>query len=388
MPTPTPPTTPTNSTGGGLVPEFPSGWDLLQSALSGAVESLTSGVASLIDMFHYSLLTLPAVGNPTAPATWATPEDPYWIAVAAVYGMLAGFVFPLVWGVGLFNIGVPRGLDRRTRTIQLVKAAGLIIAGWPLLQFWLHFWNEATLLFAPSGAELLSTPGSTAKLGVGVALGVLLLAYNAVVILVGLLIHLMFILLTFVFVALWPLSIGLYFTDNFALKSAGVSGITGMLLLSLLQFVKGVLLRLIYEFPLNVGEPKTAITFLLIAVGVTLAFVGVPYFGLKRLLPRTIVSAGGRHGRSSRHQERMAGLRDRAPSGSDLRERVADVSSDAKSRLARRDGGSGTDSELRSRSFRGRRNHNRGGDSYQRQVRRGRDEDTRTRSMNDRTNGK
>lgn len=325
----------------GPVFEFPSGWDLLEDALAGAVESLATGVASLVDTFHYHLLTLPAAGNPADPSTWVPPSDPYWQAALLIYGLLSAFLLPLVWAVGWFNVGYPRGVRRRERLKSLALAFVLIVAGWTLLQAWFHLWNVAALAFAPSGESFMATPGNAAKLGVGVVLGLVLLATKAVVILVGLGIHLLFVFLTFVFVALWPLSVALYASDVFAVETMGTAGIAGTLLLGPLQFVKALVLRLIFEFPLDAGAPETATTFLLVVIGVFLAFVGIPYFGLKRLLPRSIVAAGRRAGRTSTDR---VGLRDRAPSGAALRRRVAAVSVPKRpttSRLGRRDGGAG-----------------------------------------------
>jgi hypothetical protein len=366
-------TTAPGAGGGGDV--FPGGWELLSGALTGLLESFADGVAALVDLFHYHLLTLPAAGEPTAPATWGTFDDPYWIAVATVYGMLTAFVLPLVWGVGWFNVGFARGVARRERVKDVAKAVGLIVGGWPLLMFWLHFWNEAALAVAPSGAEFLSTPGDATKLGVGVALGIALLAYNALIVLAGLFLHLLFVLLTFVFVALWPVSVGLYLSDVFVVETMGNAGITGTLLLSPLQFAKAVLLRLIFEFPLEVSEPETAVSFILIAVGVTLAFVGIPYFGLKRLLPRSIVATGGRLGTRRRRRDRMDQLQQRVPSGADLKARVEEVSSGVGSRLSRRGGSDGGSAlQARSRS---------GGSSGSGQTR-GEDTRTRTRTLKQR----
>ena len=334
--------------GGGSGGEWlPNGWELLRGALTGALRDFTDGVAGLVDLFNRSLLTLPAVGSATDPATWVQPHDPFWIAVSVVYTMLSAFVLPMVWGVGWFNVAYPRGVQRQERLKSFVTAFVLILCGWTLLQGWFHFWNEATVAFAPSGDEFLSTPGNATKLGLGVVLGVAILLWNALVILGGLLLHLFFVLLTFVFVALWPLSVGLYATDFFAVDAMGASGIMGTLLLGPLQFVKGVILRLIFEFPLDVQQPETATTFILIIIGVMVAFIGVPYFGLKRLLPRSIIAAGGRVGTKGRHQsqDRIQQLQERVPSGQALREKVR-----ANSRLGTRGESQSTGSSLQSRT--------------------------------------
>lgn len=330
--------------GGGVLPD---GWELLRGAMEGALQSIADGVQALLDAFNYHLLTLPAAGEATAPATWTGLDDPYWIAVATVYGMVSAFVLPLVWGVGWFNVGYPRGVARRERLKNVTLAVGFIVAGWPFLQLWLHFWNQAALAFAPSGAELLSTPGNTAKLGIGVALGFLLLLSKAIIVLAGLLIHAGFVLLTFVFVALWPLSVGLYLIDAPVVDAIGKASVTGTLMLSPLQFIKALVLRVLFELPLKVDEPATLMTFVLIVIGVFLAFVGIPYYGLKRLLPRTIVSAGRRQ--RQRRREHMDSLRDRAPSASELKDRVGATVSGAGSRLGRR-GGGGDGSTLQSRT--------------------------------------
>lgn len=321
--------------GGGLLG---SGWDLLAGALEGFVESLADGVGVLVDIFHGRLLTLPASGVAGDPSTWVPPSDPYWQAAFIVYAMLSVFVLPLIWSVGWFNVGFPRGGRRRDRLKTLALAFVLIVAGGVFLQAWIHLWNEAALAFAPSSEEFLATPGSTAKLGLGVALGAALLFFKAIVVLAGLVIHALFVILTYLFVAVWPLSVGLYATGVWPLDGMGTAGITGTLVLPILQFAKALVLRLVFEFPLDATDPATAWTFVLVLVGVTVAFVAIPYVGLKRLLPRMIVAAGGRAGQ--RGGQRVSELRERAPSSSELRERLSVVQTRENSRLGRRAPGS------------------------------------------------
>lgn len=371
---------------------FPSGWELLRGAIAGAVSDFADGVGAVVDVFNRSFLTLPASGTSTQPLTWVPPEDPFWVAAFTVYMMLSAFVLPMVWGVGWFNVALPRGQRRADRAKSFATAFALIVAGFTFLMMWFHFWNEASLAFAPSGGEFMRTPGNVTKLGVGVILGAVLLVYQSIVVLAGVVLHLTFVVLTFVFVALWPLSVGLYVTDFFAVETMGASGIMGTLALGPLQFAKALVLRLVFQFPLSLTDPDTVVTFILVAIGVTIAFVGIPYFGAKRLLPRSIIAAGGRVGTKGGQspRNRLNDLQERVPSGKDLQQQISSIQR-SDSVLGRR--GSGTGSSLQSRarnlSSRASSGFGRGGGrsrtgSEDTRARTGSHPDTRTRINSDR----
>jgi hypothetical protein len=297
------------------------GWALVEGALVGFVEDLGDGVAGLIDTFNRSLLTLPAPGEPGDGGSWEPPSDPFWEASFTVYWSLVVLILPLVWIVGWLNVGLPRGRSRRERFRTLLIALVGLLAGWVILAAWFHLWNTAALNFAPSGDELLATPGDVTKFGVGVVVGVALLATKATVVLIGLAVHLAFVMLTYVLVALWPLFVGLYALDLWPVSPLGTAGIAATLILAPIQFIKALVLRLVYEFPLEVTEPETAATFLLIVVGVLLAFVLIPYYGLKYLTPQAIVASGGQLSTADA-AERMHRYRDRVPSGEQIRSRM------------------------------------------------------------------
>jgi len=112
------------------------------------------------------------------------------------------------------------------------------------------------------------------------------------------------------------------------------------------QFIKAVVLRLVFEFPLNPSEPESVITVFFILAGVTTAFFIIPWFGLKRLMPRSIMSMGRQHVGSGSKVEQLT---DRAPSGRELTERVREVSTPSSgARLSGRDG-AGSTGNLRAR---------------------------------------
>lgn len=348
------------SGGGGWLSDVPDPWEMFTEILAGILAAITDAVAALIDQFSWSLLTLPAAGDSGDPATWlmGVADDPYWQALITVYVLSTGVGVPIVWGVGWFNVAVPRGHRRRERLLALGKMLGAILAGWFLLQFWFHFWNEATMLFAPSGEEFLSTPGNAAKFGGGLAaIAGFVMTGNSIFILIGVLIHAVFIFLTFALVGLFPISVTLHYSEVPVIQTIGTSTVVVTLLLHPLQFVKGALLRVLFELPLSPSDPETLFSFVLIVVGVAVAFVGVPLMGLKRLLPRTIIGAG--LGQMHGGRAKMSDLRERAPSRSELVANIRNVTGDtnaAKSKLGHRGGSTtGTGSSLQSRARRNRR---------------------------------
>lgn len=337
-PTPTPNGTAPNGTGE-VLPGFEiNGWDLLVQAMAGFVDSLAAGTAALVDQLEVNFLTLPAAGEPANPATWQPPSDPFFQATFTVYWTLAVLALVLVWAIGWFNVAVPRGASRRQRLKTLSVALIGILAGWTLLMAWYHLWNVAALNIAPEGSEFVQTPGSSLKLGIGIVLGLVLLAVKAIVVIIGIVVQMAFVVLTYTFIAFWPFAVGLYATGLFPLAPMGRAWITAAAILPLIQFVKAGVLRLIFEFPLNLDAPETGATFLLTIVGILVAFVVIPWYSLKYLVPQTIVSAGGQVQTGA--EDRMNKYRDRAPSSEDLKATMAGRGREMKSRLGDRDIGS------------------------------------------------
>ena len=353
-PTPATPNAPADGGGSGLldgiIPEgFPSGWDLFVSFLEGVVDAIVAALVGVIDQFNINFMTLPVSGSWSNPAAIGVPTDPFWIGIYLVYGLLAVPSLMVAWGVGVFGIAVPRNLTRQERTIRLAKALVLIIAGFQLLQLWNLSWNTIALAFAPSGTEFMADPGNAAKLGIGVAAGLFVIAVKGVVLLVGIAIHVTFMFLTYLTVALWPLTIMLYFSEFFVTESAGIATMATTLLLTPIQAGKAIILRVLFELPLLIDNPATLLSFGFIFAGVFLAFVYLPWKALRKLVPHTIISAGGRYGRESASAASKAASN--VPGGQELRERVARVAPAAGSTSLRQ---RARDTSLRSRDRDGR----------------------------------
>lgn len=328
--------------------------------LTGILQVIINTAQSLIDVFNRSLLTIPACGVIDNPVTWMVggSSDPYCVAMSGVYLSSLAFILPFFWLKGWFRIGIPGRKRRSQRALEFGAYLVLFMVLFGLINGWNHLWNGASLIFAPSGEEFLSTPGNTAKFGAGLAAVVgLLMAGKGIVIIIGLVIHAVFVVLAYALLALSPVSVMLHYSEVPVASKIGTGAIVATLVLGPLQWTKSAILRVLFSLPIQPENPETLFSFFIIFIGVGIAIVLVPYEGLKRMVPRTIVGVG-MGGLKTASSSAESKIRERAPSKSQVQATLSREDSNnarSKGRLSSRGGNSGSAETVSSRRVKRRR---------------------------------
>jgi len=294
-----------SSSGGSVLPDLGSPvpdlgldldpWKFVAGMILGVTSSVASGVAGLLDLFNEFMFGVPAPGERTDPGTWTDPQNGNWPGVWTMYWLWASIgVLLLVLAWMLAHADGDRRQQRRLQT-DVLGALALIVGGFPLVALCLHLGDALALAFAPSGSELLATPGDVGKLGLGVAVGAAILLINAGVIGVALLIVLAQHFALLALAAFWPLFVALRAVPVGALRSMGNIGISAFVALIIIKVLQGAVLRLLYVMTWDVGEGGALVVGLLATVvGLLIAFIGLPYAGFKKVVPGAAMVMGGR----------------------------------------------------------------------------------------------
>ncbi|WP_330633623.1 hypothetical protein [Halocatena halophila] len=302
------------------------------------------GVGGFVDSFHWVMLTVPAPGDVTEPTTWfpqnqlgvsgtntqaeipsnqsdgnqtqqsnetaneslnvgardeRRPPDEmqsgsWWPVVWGIYGGFTGLVGLPIAVSGIYawsNTSSPREKDKRLKRVGVMIV--MIVGGVVFIPLILHLVNSLALGIVPNGGEFLKTPGDFTKLGLGLVLGVALVLLEGGLIIIGLIVLFIQWVLMYFVVAVWPLAAVCLGSNNRYLKPYGhtiFSIFAGLLILKLIQ---AIWLRFIYELPLSFGNPGSSLLTLgTITVGVLLAFIHLPLYSVRNLLPQVVTTLG------------------------------------------------------------------------------------------------
>jgi hypothetical protein len=338
------------------LPDVPGPVKAAKDIYRAAVNGLSSAAADFIDGFHWVVLHLPAPGKPTDPTTWfpdaATPlnasnntvaangsatanttvaangtsgannatgiptEPPasvnvrgWWQAVWTIYGGLAALVVLPVFVAWIYGwskeTNTPRERDQYVR--QLACTLGLVLGGVLLLPFALHLTNELALGIVPDGQAFLQTPGNMAKLGLGLALGGVLLAVESGLVIVALVVLFVEWVLVYLLVAGWPLFAVCLGSGNRYLRPYGESAAVAFASLLVLKLVQAIWLWFLLELPLT-WDVSGLMTIGATIVGVLIGFIYLPYYVVTNLLPEFVTSvSGGRAGRVGGYRQSATG---------------------------------------------------------------------------------
>ncbi len=308
-----------------------------------AGNAFAKGVSRFVDAFHWVMLTVPAPGDVTKPTTWF-PQNPlgveeaatepqsenqsgvnqtqqsngtsnessgvgprderrppdemqagsWWPVVWRIYGGLAGLVGLPIAAAGIYawsNTPSQREKDKRLKRVGVMVV--MIVGGVVFIPLMLHLVNALALGIVPSGGEFLKTPGDFTKLGLGLVLGVAVVALEGGLIIIGLIVLFIQWILMYFVVAVWPLAAVCLGSNNRYLKPYGhtiMSVFAGLLILKLIQ---AIWLRFIFELPLSFSNPGgSLLTLGTITAGVLLAFIYLPLYTVKNLLPKVVTTLG------------------------------------------------------------------------------------------------
>lgn len=318
---------PGNATGGGAV--FPSPEEWAEDTAEWIVESVSAGIETFVDTFNRVIFGLPTPGTWEDPDTWVDPDNGWWPGVWETY--LIFVPIGVVMGVAAATLAFAKPpAERRQRFLTAAKALAFIVFGFPFLAAVLHLGNALAIALAPAPEEFMATPGSTAKLGVGVVLGVAVILVDVTIVILGLAILFIQYFLVHILVALWPLFWGLRALPFDITRPFGDVGVAGLGVLILLKIFQTATLRFLFEIPWDAGQPG-ALLFSLVGtiVGLLVATLVLPVVAVKKVLPAAMIAVGTTHSPSS---DRVRNLQQRAASGA--RDRASGV-------LGRGNGGSG-----------------------------------------------
>lgn len=290
-----------------------------QDAVEGAVISLLNGFAEdageVVAQFQEEgiVFGIPAPGEPASPVSWLNPtgdttEGQRWVTTQTyhwVFGFLgfAGLLPALMLAMGKGNRKPDRGTAKR-----FVRGFVMILVGWIIIAFCYHLADTVVRMIAPSydqyqpvlrNAEvdkrvLGAVLGGAKGLFLTTALGVLYVQY----------------ILAFVCAAVWPAMWVLMAYRSTMARSAGKIALAFMGSLVVIKLLQATIFRFLVQF--QFGTPvanEVAAT-----VGITVAFLLLPYTVLTKMIPRTLLIFGlhelrekGRE--DKRYQERLGNVR-------------------------------------------------------------------------------
>lgn len=300
-------------------------WGMAKGVISGGYEDVQSGVSSyvagVIDTFNGATLALPAPGEADSPMSWVqVPEDSWWATSQGIYDPLSKLLLPVLGAAGVFALTRGDEQEGREQARKALKCGGWILAGEILLPLALHGGNILSLGIAPSGAEFMSTPGNVAKLGVGLVLGVGLGTVKIGIVGVGAVVLFVQWFAVHFLYAVWPLLMTARASGVDTLESIGRAGASMFVFLIGLKVLQALLLRFLFGLPMTVdGEGLQ--TLIATIVGVGIAFIVLPVWGTKKVVPRAVNPVGsGLHAAGGNLSERV---RERAPDRDALVGRVS-----------------------------------------------------------------
>lgn len=316
-----------NGSGGG--PIFPSPEEWAEDTAEWIVGSVSNGMKGFIEAFNHLVFGLPAPGEADDPETWSDPRDGWWPGVWNTYLIFMPIAaFMAVVALTLATAKPPA--ERRQRYKRVGFALAMILFGFYIVAALLHLGNSLSVALAPSAEEFFETPGSTAKLGIGVVLGLAVVLVETGVALLGIAILFVQYFLVHILMALWPLFWGLRALPFDLTRPFGDVGIAAIGVLILLKIFQTAILRFLFEIPWDAGHPGSLLFSLVgTIVGLVVATLLLPVVAMKKMLPAAMIAAGTK---ASPSTDRIKELRGRARQGA--RDRVGGV-------LSRRGGGDG-----------------------------------------------
>ena len=254
--------------------------------LAGGANNVLSGVSDL-------LVGLPAPGSPDDPVSWVNPGQTsgWWPRIMEFHLALTGLCMVGVMFRALTIVGYSNKTAQRSEIRKLYRGAGLIVLGAFILGLALHLGDAVATGIAPSGSEFLETPGNAARLGIGVAVGAVLLGAKSLIVLVGLGILIAIWMAVHFLYALWPVFALAYMFRFGPIRWFGLTGITAMVGLILLRVFQAIILRFLFVLPINplsAAGGSALLSLFVIIAGLLVALIWLPKHVLKSLLPRTV----------------------------------------------------------------------------------------------------
>jgi hypothetical protein len=267
------------------------------------IDQFDRGIIELINKFNTFMLTLPAPGEPTEPQTWITNNDTWWSAAYSTYGIMSALAIALLLPPLMFTTDRVDGHDRAEGFWMITKAFAAVVIGIPMVAFFLHLGNSVAIAIAPSGLDFVSSTGGLSTLGLGLILGTILILVKGTLVLAGVIMVMIQDVLIYLTVAFWPLFWVFRIQPSDTLRSFGNTGIAAFFLLILLKFIQVSILRFLFQLTTDLNFQEIYLL-IVTSVGLLIAFIGVPYVFLKKLLPTSSMLMARKGSRELRRRRR------------------------------------------------------------------------------------
>ncbi|WP_336001675.1 hypothetical protein [Halorientalis halophila] len=284
----------------------------IEQAMIGFLNGIAEDSEEVAREFDESgvVFDFPAPGDPGDPPSWVNPdawsgttEGERWQGTFTyhwVFGFLgfAGLLPALMLAMGKGNRKPDRGTAKR-----FVRGFVMILLGWIVIALCYHLADAVTQIVAPpAGTEqgvrgyvdVLQAANLEGHLGavIGGAKGMLLTTALGVL-------YIQYVL-AFVCAAIWPVMWVLMAYRSTIARSAGKIALTFMGALIVIKLLQATIFHFLvaFEFESPVVR-ETAYT-----VGITLAFMLLPYTVLAKMMPRTLLIFGLHELREKGHEDR------------------------------------------------------------------------------------
>lgn len=288
--------TATNSTatgggGGGLINVDPAKW--VFTALEGVANSFVSGVGAVVDAFQHAVFGIDAPGVPGDISTWGPPEGGLWAGAWALYWSLAGLAIAFLILQAMRATNAPSERESKQKLAEIGRCAIMVLAGWPVAIGGLHLADAVAMAFIPEGASFFETPGNTAKLGLGVVLGVVALIFQSSMVLTAIGVIMVERIILVVAVAGWPVWWALRPSDGGFANAASGIGLSAYVGVAGAKVVQSALAYLVFNSEWSfssVSAPFVDVVGSAVGLGVT--FIGIPIVVGRNFIPEAMSILG------------------------------------------------------------------------------------------------
>ncbi|WP_135305420.1 hypothetical protein [Haloarcula amylovorans] len=277
--------------GGGLLP---SPKEAIKSLVEWAVHSLVEGATAFLELFNRFVFGIRLPGRAGEVATWGPPETGLWSGAWALYWTLVPLALALLIFQAMRAQGSLSGRETKVKLGEIGKCAALILAGWPVAIGGLYLADGIAMALAPDASALLSTPGNIGKLGLGILVGGALITVQSGLVLLAVAIVFIEQIILIAAVAGWPIWWGLRPSDSGFANAASGIGLSMYVGVAGAKVVQACIAFFVFhsEWSLAGGVGDAVLSLLGSAVGLGVAFVGVPVVIGRNFVPEVMTVLG------------------------------------------------------------------------------------------------
>ncbi|MBX0296942.1 hypothetical protein EGH23_18855 [Halomicroarcula sp. F27] len=266
----------------------------MKSLIEWAVDSVVSGVTTLIETFNGFVFGIRLPGRAGEVASWGPPEAGLWSGAWALYWTLVPLALALLVFQAMRVQGTLSGRETKAKLGEIGKCGVLILAGWPVAIGGLHLADSMAMALAPDASALLSTPGNIGKLGLGILVGAGLLLTQSTLVATAIVVVFVEHVVLIAAVAGWPIWWALRPSDSGFANAASGIGLSMYVGVAGAKVVQACIAFFVFhsEWSLAGGVGDAVLSLLGSAVGLGVAFVGVPVVIGRNFVPEVMTVLG------------------------------------------------------------------------------------------------